>query len=62
MKMTKESETCSLSKSECADLKYYLYNIRNILLNFSKNNNKEVRDINVGVGLFNIDKALEILI
>ena len=62
MKTTGKSETFSLSKSECTDLKYYLYNIRNILLNFSRNNNKEVRDINVGVGLFNIDKALEILV
>ena len=61
MRTTEELETYSISKVEYADLKYYLNNIRNALLNIRKNKNDEIRNINVGVGIYNTEKALEIL-
>lgn len=61
MRTTEKSETYSISKIEYADLKYYLNNVRNALSNIGKNNNNEIGTINVGVGIYNIEKALEIL-
>ena len=62
MKTTEKSGIYSISDKELSDLKYYLNNIKNTLLNIKKNNKKEIKDINVGICLFNIDKALENLI
>lgn len=62
MKTTGESETYCLSKIEITDLRYYLNMVKHSLLNLRKNNNsKEIRSVNTEIGLFNIDKAMEIL-
>lgn len=61
MKTTGESGTYCLSKIELADVKYYLGNVRNCLIEMRNNKSEEKRKINLGVAIYNIEKAINAL-